>query len=111
MNQDIKLKGQLKFYMQWPIFLTILLVAMNIWIFKIDKEAGAVMILFVVTYVCVVLFMYFRSRYIVLSDMVDFAEQYGLVQNILLKELPTPYAILLDDGKIIWGNKEFKEMI
>lgn len=111
MNHDIKLKGQLKFYMQWPIILTILLVAMNIWIFKIDKEAGAVMVFFVIVYVGVVLFMYFRSRYIVLSDMVDFAEQYGLVQNVLLKELPSPYAILLDDGKIIWGNTEFKEII
>lgn len=111
MNQDIKLKGQLKFYMQWPIILTILLVAMNIWIFKIDREAGAVMSLFVIAYVCVVLFLYFRSQNSVLSDMVDFAEQYGLVQNELLKELPTPYTILLDDGKIIWGNSEFKEML
>ena len=111
MNQDIKLKGRLKFYMQWPIILSVLLIAMNVWIFRIDNEAGALMIFFVVAYIIAVVFMYFHSRYMVLSEMTDFAEQYGLVQNTLLKELPTPYAVLLDDGKIIWGNAQFQDMI
>lgn len=111
MNQDVKLKGRLKFYMQWPIILSILLIAMNVWIFRIDKDAGAVMIFFVVLYIIAVVFMYLRSRYMVLSEIIDFAEQYGLVQNTLLKELPTPYALLLDDGKIVWGNTEFQNMI
>lgn len=36
----IKLKGQLKTYMRWPIYLTLLLIAMNIWIYVLDKKAG-----------------------------------------------------------------------
>ena len=71
MNQDIRLKGRLKFYMQWPIILTILLIVMNIWVFKVNKEAGAVMIFFVLVYAIAVVFMYLHSRYIVLSDMTD----------------------------------------
>ena len=38
-------------------------------------------------------------------------DRYGIVQNTLLKELSIPYAILLDDGKIIWTNTQFREVL
>ena len=38
MKKDIRLKGQLRFYMQWPIFMLILLVAMTIWIFFYEQS-------------------------------------------------------------------------
>ena len=47
-NDDIQLKGKLKFYMQWPLIMAVLLAALNLWIFMIDKKAGAVMLVFVV---------------------------------------------------------------
>ena len=28
-----------------------------------------------------------------------------------MKELAVPYAILLDDGKLIWMNSEFEEIL
>ena len=37
--------------------------------------------------------------------------QYGIVQNTLLKELAVPYAILLDDGKVIWMNNQFLKIL
>lgn len=111
MNQEIKLKGRLKFYIQWPIIAVVLFGIMNIWIFQIDRRAGALMSGGVVVYLIVAVFMYLHSKYVVLAEMTDFAEHYGLVQNALLKELPSPYVILSHDGKILWSNVKFKEMI
>ena len=36
-RQKIRLKGQLKFYMQWPAIMAVVLVALNIWIYAINK--------------------------------------------------------------------------
>ncbi|MGN0404790.1 MAG: DHH family phosphoesterase [Bariatricus sp.] len=111
MKQDIKLQGQLKFYMQWPSIMTLFLIAMNIWIFWIDRKAGIVMGVFVLVYAACVVVMYFYSKSLVLADMVEFAAQYSVVQNTLLKELSIPYAILQSDGKIIWTNTQFDDVL
>ena len=46
-----------------------------------------------------------------MKDLVEFAAQYGIVQNTLLRELSIPYAILLDDGKAVWMNDEFEAIL
>ena len=66
---------------------------------------------FVLVYAVVIGIMYFYNKSLILADMVEFAAQYGIVQNTLLKELSIPYAILLDDGKIIWTNTQFREVL
>ena len=109
MKKDIKLKGQLKLYMQWPGIMILFLILMNIWIFRMDRKAGLLMSAFVLVYAVVIGIMYFYNKSLILADMVEFAAQYGIVQNTLLKELSIPYAILLDDGKIIW-KKAGKEV-
>ena len=111
MKKDIKLKGQLKLYMQWPGIMILFLILMNIWIFRMDRKAGLLMSAFVLVYAVVIGIMYFYNKSLILADMVEFAAQYGIVQNTLLKELSIPYAILLDDGKIIWTNTQFREVL
>ena len=71
MKQDVKLKGQLRLYMQWPAIMTILLLAMNIWIFKIDRKAGAIMAVFVLIYAVIVGALYFYNKSLILADMVE----------------------------------------
>lgn len=106
-RQDIQLKGQLKLYMRWPAIMSVLLIAMNIWIYRIDHKAGFIMLVFVIIYVLIVGGLYFHNRSAILKDLVEFSAQYGAVQNILLKELSVPYAILMEDGRILWANDEF----
>ena len=50
MKKKIKLKGNLKNYMYWPLILTILLVVMNVPMYWISKEAGAAVSIFVAIY-------------------------------------------------------------
>ena len=106
-KQDIQLKGQLKLYMQWPAIMSVLLLAMNVWIYKIDYRAGFIMLIFVLIYMLIVGALYFFNRAVILRDLVEFSAQYGVVQNTLLKELSVPYALLMEDGRILWVNDEF----
>ncbi len=110
MKNDLHLKGQLKLYMQWPVIMAILLLAMNIWFYMIDKRAGLLMSIFLAIYMVVVAVLYFYSKSLIFTDLVDFAAQYGLVQNVLLKDLSVPYAIMLSDGKIVWVNDRFQKL-
>ena len=110
-NGKVHLKGQLRLYMQWPAIMALLLVAMNIWIYRINRRAGSLMFIFVLIYIMMVGVLYLYSKSIIMKDLVEFAAQYGIVQNTLLKELAVPYAILLDDGKAIWMNNKFQEIL
>ena len=42
MNDKIKLQGPLKTYMRWPVLLIALLSLMNIVVYVVDLQAGAV---------------------------------------------------------------------
>ncbi|MCB5918271.1 DHH family phosphoesterase [Lachnospiraceae bacterium 210521-DFI.3.101] len=107
----VQLKGQLKLYIQWPAIMSLLLIAMDLWVYKLDHRAGILMAVFVVVYIITVGGLYFYSKNIIMKDLVEFAAQYGIVQNTLLRELSIPYAILLDDGKAIWMNDEFEAIL
>ncbi len=110
MNNNFKLKGPLKLYMQWPALMAIFLVAMNIWILFVDRNAGLFMGVFVLIYIVAVFVLYYRNKSLVMRSLIDSAERYGFLQNALLKDLSVPYAVLSDDGKIIWANDEFTNL-
>ena len=107
MDGKIKIKGQLKFYMQWPMILTVLLVLMDILVFTVDRKAGGLVSVFVAAYILIVVFLYFHSRAVIMNELISFATQYGQVQKTLLKEFIVPYALLDYNGKILWMNDAF----
>lgn len=110
-KNNMRLKGQLKLYMQWPFIMTILLVAMNVWVYTTNKRAGMVMSVCVVIYLVIACVLYLYNRASIFSDLIQFATQYGVVQNTLLEELPVPYVLVLEDGRIIWENDSFQELV
>lgn len=108
MARKIKFKGQLKSYLQWPIWLSLTMIVVNIYILFVDFAAGAVLTCFTVLFLSVSLLLYFKNRTLVLNELIDFATQYGQVQRQLLRSLEIPYALLDDGGKIIWTNEAFE---
>lgn len=110
MDGKIKIKGQLKFYMQWPFILTILLVIMGILVFIVNAKAGTLVSVFVAVYILIVVFLYFHSRAVIMNELISFATQYGQVQKVLLKEFIVPYALLDNNGKILWMNDAFAKL-
>lgn len=110
-KKSMRLKGQLRMYMQWPLIMTVLLIAMNIWMYQITKKAGLMMSVFIVIYVVIVGLLYFYNRSLILADLIQFSTQYRGIQNTLLKELTVPYAITLEDGRILWKNDSFAALV
>lgn len=110
MKKDVQIKGPLKLYMQWPIIMAILLVGMNLWVLTLDKGAGVVMGVFVLIYTVAAALLYFHSKSLVLTDLVDMADDYSKLQNVLLQDLSVPYAIMMEDGKLVWLNESFSQI-
>ena len=110
MKKNVKLNGQLRLYVRWPLYLTVLLIGMNIWIFLISAQAGMVMAAFVAVYAVVAAVLYVSNKPMLYTELVSFATHYGQIQKNLLKELILPYALLTEEGKIIWMNRQFMEI-
>lgn len=111
MAKKFKIKGMLKSYLIWPIILTILLMAMNLWIYVINKKAGNVMSIFILFYFILTISQYYKKKHKIESELVNFAMGFGQVQKRLIQELTLPYAILDVEGRIQWANDEFIDII
>lgn len=111
MEKDIKFKGKLGMYMLWPIIMIPLLSGVDVWIYTVDTTAGLILSAFILVYGTVAGIMYLRNKEELLTELVEFATQYGAVQNVLLKELTAPYLIVLESGKIIWMNDCFTKLV
>ncbi len=107
--KKVKFKGTLRAYMVWPLFLTILLVLCNIAVYATDLKAGYIMSAGILIYFSIALILYFKNKHAVVNDMVSFATQYGQVQKQLLRDLEVPYALLDEEGRIIWTNEAFEQ--
>ncbi|MCI8326977.1 MAG: DHH family phosphoesterase [Lachnospiraceae bacterium] len=110
MKQNIKLKGRLRNYMYWPMILTILLLLINIPVYMINVKSGFVVSGFTVVYFIVVVSSYNYNKPVLLNELITFATQYGSVQKKLLEEFEIPYALLDEDGKILWLNQQFSKI-
>ena len=111
MKNSVKLKGRLKTYMQYSIYLGILLVLVDIGVFLIDVRAGLLLAAFVVFYFAIVAFMLLYNRPVIMNELVSFATHYGQIQKRLLRELELPHALLDESGKIVWTNKLFEDLV
>ena len=110
-KRKMRLKGQLRMYMHWPLIMTVLLIAMNILMYMIDKRAGLIMSVFIIIYLGIAGSLYFYNRSLILADLIQFSVQYKGIENTLLKELSIPYAIALEDGRILWANDSFNALM
>ncbi|HJC80088.1 MAG: DHH family phosphoesterase [Lachnospiraceae bacterium] len=110
-KKGMRLKGQLRMYMNWPLIMTVLLAAMNLWLYMIDKKAGFMMSVFILVYLAIAGGLYFYNRSLILADLIQFSAQYKGIEHTLLKELAVPYAIALEDGRILWRNDAFDSLM
>lgn len=110
-KKKIQYSGKLKSYMRWPIIMVLLLIFMTAIVFMVNKKAGGVVSAFVVLYIVMVLGIWFHYKPNILNEMISFATQYGQIQKTILKEFAIPYALLDDEGRVIWMNDRFCEVV
>ncbi len=111
MKKRIRLKGRIKTYIQFSIYLGVLLCAVDAAICMIDYRAGLLLGFFTVFYFAVTLTMYFYNKPVIMNELISFATEYGQIQRKLLRDMEVPYALLDDAGKVIWTNIAFENVI
>lgn len=106
----LRLKGKLKSYLRWPLGLLMFLTMVAVGVFFIDVRAGVVVLAGVLVYGIIMIILYSKIKPVVLSELVNFALDYGQVQKSLLHELEIPYGVLDENGVLLWANAKLKEI-
>lgn len=89
----------------------IFLALIDLYIMNIDLKAGVILSVFVVLYLVTSLVLLGYNRSIIMNELISFATQYGQIQKQLLRDLELPYALLDEDGKLLWMNKSFENVV
>lgn len=111
MKQKVKIKGHLKSYLQTTLILGILLALANVGIYFLDIEAGICVSGFLLVYLITMVTLLYRNKSVIMNEFINFATQYGQIQRTLLRDLELPHVLMDDDGRIIWMNVAFEQVI
>ena len=108
MKHRMRLRGNLKTYLRWPLFFGILLILMTIQLFSVSVRSGVIGIGYTILYLMIAGLINFSGRRKLKKE---FATNYGEMQMRMMKTLTVPFAILSEDGHMLWGNDEFVSVI
>lgn len=111
MNKGIRFKGFLDFYLRWPFYLFILLVAGSIGIFFINRQAGLASLIVDLVYLLIAWIVFCSQRKRFVDEMISFATNYGQVQKHIMMDMMIPYALIDRSGRFLWLNKLFMDII
>lgn len=111
MNDKNPLKKEIEKYLKVPFYMAVLLVVMNGVVYGVDTTSGVVVTVFILAYFGVVMYLYFRKRPNIMSDLVAFSFAQGSVQSKLIKELAIPYTLVDSNGRVLWSNKAFYDIV
>lgn len=110
-KKDDKEVGLLKSYVRWPLYLTFIMLTCTLINFFVSYTAGIVSAVFMSAYIGAAVIIYYKKAPDVLGAIIKYSANCDTVQNRLIKEMIIPYAVLGGDGGVIWGNKEFLDII
>lgn len=111
MKHRMRLRGNLKTYLRWPLFFGTLLILMTIQLFSVSVRSGVIGIGYTILYLMIAGLINFSGRRKLKKDLIEFATNYGEMQMRMMKTLTVPFAILSEDGHMLWGNDEFVSVI
>ena len=111
MKQKVKIKGHLRSYLQTSLVLGIALAFVNVGIYFLDIEAGICVSGFLLVYLIMMSTLLYRNKSTIMNEFISFATQYGQIQRTLLRDLELPHVLMDDDGRIIWMNAAFEQVI
>lgn len=111
MKIKMRLKGSLRSYLRFTIYLGILLGVMDVAAFFINRTAGIFLGIFAIIYLGITLTLYFCNKPLIMNELVSFATEYGQIQRKLLREFELPYALLDEEGKVMWTNRAFEQIV
>ena len=111
MSGKLKLKGHLKHLARWPLYLSVLLIALNILVYVINIKAGVVVTMGNILYLVAAVALLLYHRPLLFNDLIAFASQYEFLEKRVLEELALPYAVMDMQGRMIWSNRMFARLM
>lgn len=93
------------------LYMGFLMLLIDVGVFTFDVKAGILLAAFIVVYFIADTAVYLHIKPVIMNELISFATQYGQIQRRLLRDLDLPHALLDDQGKVIWTNKEFENLV
>ena len=110
-TKKMLLQNQIERYLRLPFFLLLPLVMFNVFVYVADVQKGIWYTVALVIYALIITFFYVHHKPQISSTLISFAFEQGQVQKELLKDLAVPYALIDFDGKVLWGNSLFYQIL
>ena len=76
MNNKVKFKGPMKHFMRWPLYLSVLVVLLDLLVFIVSVKAGILVSVGTVIYIFIAVQLFRYHKPLIINDMIAFANQY-----------------------------------
>lgn len=100
-----------RFYFSWPLFMTLLLLAVNGLIYILNGDSGIVLSIFILFYAIFSAIIYSFGKVGLNTELIRYGMGFSKTDKIRLKEMDVPYVIIDGGGLIHWGNHAFFDMV
>ncbi|TCT13134.1 c-di-AMP phosphodiesterase-like protein [Natranaerovirga pectinivora] len=97
-------------YFIWPAFYLLAFVLLSIIISIYDKKLGLISFIFCSFILIITILLHYVVKKKLMSEVINFALDFGVVQKNLLYNFPIPYIVLDNQGKIRWYNEKFEKL-
>ncbi|MGN0378804.1 MAG: DHH family phosphoesterase [Butyrivibrio sp.] len=106
-----KVRGPLRVYTRWPLYMGIFFFAVNVILYFFDLKSAVVMSGALLVYVIISLTFYFTGRNSFTRGIIDFAAGYAQMQKKMLDQFAVPYGLIDENGRIVWLNNSFSGIV
>ncbi|MBR1741491.1 MAG: DHH family phosphoesterase [Lachnospiraceae bacterium] len=111
MKRKMKIRGAVRVIMNLTIILCVLLLGLVIHVSIYDKKAGMIAGVYWLGTVGITFLILFFGKKRIQNEMVRYAANYGNMQTSLIRDMEIPYAVLNEEGQLLWGNDKFLEVV
>ncbi len=110
-KSSVRLDGALATYMQWPVYLAIVLICFDISISLFFPAAIPFVLIYTIIYLIISILIWVFKRQSALRELTGFATEFNHTQHMMLKELDVPFGMLDLNGHLVWANNDLKDML
>ena len=111
MKRKLKIRGAMRTIMNMSVILCVLMLGLVINVYIYDKKAGLIAGAYWLGAVFITFLTLFFGKKRVQKDIVRYAANYGNMQTCLIRDMEIPYAVLNEEGQLLWGNEKFLSVI
>lgn len=93
------------------IIMTLIMLVLTCTVMLYDLEIGLIAFIAVIVISVIIAFVYLKSLRSIYSEMLYEVDYYGHVQQSLLDDFETAYAVVNGELNIVWMNKAFRKLV